>query len=135
MSLSSAHFSSREIACHHCGKNECKQELLDALEQFRHEAGDRPVFIVSGYRCPTHNHAVGGAPRSEHMAGRAADIKIVGMTGAQLEAIARQCPTIKGIGRDDHRDYIHIDVREVPARWCYAPAGGPIPYYPANKDA
>jgi uncharacterized protein YcbK (DUF882 family) len=28
---------------------------------------DRPIHILSGYRCPAHNKAVGGAPDSQHM--------------------------------------------------------------------
>ena len=35
---------------------------------------DRPIPIVSGYRDPRHNRRVGGATRSLHMAGAAADL-------------------------------------------------------------
>jgi uncharacterized protein YcbK (DUF882 family) len=44
------------------------------LEELRAALG-RPVVITSGYRCPEHNKAVGGVPRSPHMLGRAVDIE------------------------------------------------------------
>lgn len=43
------------------------------LEPLRSALG-RPVVINSGYRCPALNAAVGGAPHSLHMQGRAVDI-------------------------------------------------------------
>ncbi|MBO5249367.1 MAG: peptidase M15 [Muribaculaceae bacterium] len=33
-----------------------------------------PIYVNSGYRCPRLNKAVGGAPKSFHLQGRAADI-------------------------------------------------------------
>lgn len=35
-----------------------------------------PVYINSAYRCQSHNSAVGGASRSYHMEGIAADIRV-----------------------------------------------------------
>ena len=34
----------------------------------------KPITVNSGYRCPQLNKAVGGAPKSYHLLGRAADI-------------------------------------------------------------
>lgn len=34
-----------------------------------------PIFVSSGYRCPALNKAVGGASKSQHMLGEAADIR------------------------------------------------------------
>lgn len=39
-------------------------------------AMDLPVMVTSGYRTPEHNAKIGGAPTSDHMWGRAADIHI-----------------------------------------------------------
>ncbi len=132
MGVSSQHFKSSELACHHCGRNECTQALVDALEQFRAAAG-LPVQVNDAYRCPFHNKAVGGIDKSQHELGTAADISIVGLTGVDLERIARQCPLIKGIGRDDRNDYLHIDVRENPAQWCYGADGKQCLYYPPQE--
>lgn len=98
------------------------------LEQFRAEAG-APVQVDDAYRCPVHNAQVGGVKDSQHGLGNAADVKIAGMTGAQLEAIARRCPLVKGIGRSDFADYIHLDVGP-PREWCYSRTGAQEAYYP-----
>ena len=44
------------------------------LEPLR-QAYRRPIIINSGYRCRALNRAVGGAARSYHLSGRAADIR------------------------------------------------------------
>jgi uncharacterized protein YcbK (DUF882 family) len=136
MGATGPHFSDTELACRHCGVNACAQVLVDALEAFRARV-DRPVLVNSAYRCPEHNAQAGGAGKSEHVAGLAADIRVAGMTAAELEDVARQIPAIRGIGRDDHHDYVHIDVRPTPtvARWCYAVDGKWCGYYPPLAEA
>lgn len=132
MGATSAHFSNSEMACKcGCRANECVPELLAALEAFRAAVG-APVIVNSGYRCPAHNAAVGGAKASQHVLGRAADVRVKGRTPAELEAVARAIPAIRGIGRDDHKGFVHLDVRETPnlAAWCYSKDGGQCPYYP-----
>ena len=47
--------------------------LVLALEDVRSCYG-RPVRITSGWRCQTHNRAVGGHPQSRHLVGCAADL-------------------------------------------------------------
>lgn len=67
-------FSRSEFKCPHCGRLEGPSDrLLDALQALRTAKG-RALTIISGYRCPTKNAAVGGASNSRHMAGDAADI-------------------------------------------------------------
>src|ERR1051325_5814172 len=120
MSATGPHFSEVELSCHHCGINACQQSLVDALEAFRTLSG-KPVIVTSAYRCPQHNAEAGGAGRSEHVEGLAADIRVEGMTATQMESLARKIPAIRGIGRNDHQQYIHVDVRPTLtlARWCY----------------
>lgn len=67
------HFSRWEFACPCCGRGTAHRDLLTALERLRTEVG-RPLRIVSGYRCVSHNARVGGIPTSLHLVGRAADI-------------------------------------------------------------
>ena len=133
---SSEHFSAAELACSHCGANLCTPELCDALERIRAAVG-KPVIVNSAYRCLTHNKAVGGKPNSEHVNGLAADIRVDGVTPAELEAIARKIPIIRGIGRADHQNYIHIDVRNTLtlAQWCYDEQGKTCSYYPPRTTA
>ena len=129
MGATGPHFSDAELRCKcGCGTNGCTQSLVDALEAFRAIAG-KPVRITSAYRCPDHNKAIGGAKGSQHLKGLAADIKVTGMTAAQLEQIALQTPGIRGIGRDDHNGFLHIDTRENKAHWCYDSSGRQCTYY------
>jgi hypothetical protein len=136
MPQSSEHFSKHELACKHCGECFVEQDLLDALEAFRSVVG-APVHIHSGYRCAQHNAEIGGAKGSLHVAGRAADVSVVGKTARQLKAIAETVPRIKGFGIDDHKNYLHIDVRlsDVACLWCYSEGGKTIPYYDSQEVA
>ncbi len=124
MGLSSAHFTEDELRCRHCGVNLCKQELLDALEEFRAIVG-LPVALDCGYRCEIHNAAVGGVPGSEHTEGIAADAKVKGMSAIDMYKAALQVPAFAngGIGVAERQGYIHLDVRSTRARWCYDAAG------------
>lgn len=128
----SAHFKDYELQCKGrdcCGRvNLCKPELLAALESLRALIG-KPIYINSAYRCETHNQRIGGASHSQHVKGIAADISVHGMTAAELESAARKVESIKGIGRDDHGNYVHIDVRPIPAQWCYNSEGNTVAYY------
>jgi uncharacterized protein YcbK (DUF882 family) len=136
MSIESQHFTNQELACRHCGVNGCKQELIDALEALRVAVG-KPVQVDDAYRCPEHNAAVGGVPNSEHTCGIAADIKIAGMTAAEMYRAALAVPAfaLGGIGVAERQGYIHVDTRAQHARWCYDVAGKSCPWNPALDTA
>lgn len=53
------------------------------LQPLRASLG-RPIVVSSGYRAPQVNAAVGGAEGSDHLAGRAADIIVPGLTVEQV---------------------------------------------------
>jgi zinc D-Ala-D-Ala carboxypeptidase len=128
--MHSEHFSESELACHHCGVNGVVRELLDAMELLRTKVG-APVTVDDAYRCPIHNAAVGGAAGSQHILGRAADVRVAGKTARELYRLALQIPAIKGLGVDDHKQYLHLDVRQSGhlAHWCYSLSGHEIPFF------
>ena len=49
----------------------------------------RPVIVTSGFRSLSVNRRIGGAPRSQHTRGEAADIIIPGMKPAEVVEIIR----------------------------------------------
>lgn len=50
------------------------RELCAFLEKIRKHCGNKPIKVHSGWRAKSVNRAVGGAPRSDHITGLAADI-------------------------------------------------------------
>ena len=66
--------------------------------------------------CAEHNKSVGGAKNSKHLEGKAADIKVIGVpVGEVREYFLIKYPDRYGIGL--YPSWVHIDVRENPARW------------------
>ncbi|MEY0983305.1 MULTISPECIES: D-Ala-D-Ala carboxypeptidase family metallohydrolase [Providencia] len=116
MSKLSEHFDSNEFACKDgCGANQVESKLVEILEGVRTHF-DKPVVIVSGRRCANHNKNVGGAPKSQHLLGTAADIKVKDVTPkAVADYLESQFPDSYGIGR--YKTFTHIDVRGYKARW------------------
>jgi hypothetical protein len=115
------YFDRNEFACK-CGGKYCDgfpvepdRELLQILVETRKHFG-QPVYINSGIRCETHNKNVGGASRSQHMQGTAADIRVKGeqpkTVAAYLETLL---PNTGGIGIYDN--FVHVDVRKNQSRW------------------
>jgi hypothetical protein len=135
MGATSLHFSDHELACHHCGVNGCQPMLVAALEQLRalicsQSGRDVPLYIDDAYRCSVWNSKTpNAATHSQHVLGEAADVRAPGFSAWNLWMLAKQIPEFKGIGRADIQGYLHVDVREVPARWCYNQQGAVIPWF------
>lgn len=60
----------------------------DVLDPVREKLG-RPIVVNSGFRCPVHNRAVGGATGSQHVKGEAADITLVQGSGCRVNDLAK----------------------------------------------
>lgn len=88
---------------------------MEVLQKIRTHFG-RAVTITSAYRTPTHNKSVGGTTYSQHQYGKAADIKIAGVSPKKVAAYAETLlPRSGGIGI--YNTFTHIDVRATKSRW------------------
>ena len=90
-------------------------ELVSVLQKIRAYFG-KSCTITSAYRTPTKNKACGGSTYSQHMYGRAADVKISGVSPAKVAAYAETLLKNKG-GIGIYSTFTHIDVREAKSRW------------------
>ena len=112
----SANFRVREFACKD-GSDPIfiDSKLVTILQKIRTHFG-RAVTITSAYRTPTHNRSVNGSEFSQHTYGRAADIRVSGVSPEKIAAYAEKLlPGTGGIGV--YSTFVHIDVRSVKARW------------------
>lgn len=102
------HFSLREFECRCCHCVRLSPVLVVLLEALRAQWGN-PIIITSGYRCPPHNKEVGGAARSLHMVGQAADVMVPFSDQGAVEAFARRLGFAQVIpyGR---RNFMHLAV-------------------------
>jgi len=89
--------------------------LCTMLEVIREAIGNTPITILSGYRSEAYNRKIGGAKHSQHVQGRAADIKCANWTARQVhEAIMERrvrghLPWLGGLGL--YPTFVHVDVR------------------------
>ena len=67
------YFVREEFQCSCCGEEQMDETFLRTLNKAR-GLGDVPYTITSGYRCESHNAAVGGATHSAHKSGHGVDI-------------------------------------------------------------
>lgn len=107
--MASEHFSVAELACHHCGLQGVKKAMIDFLEDVRNEIGE-PLYVTSGYRCPTHNAEVGGASNSYHAKGLAADCYCEGLSVDKLAAVGRKLGADAAVPYYDQQ-FVHFDIR------------------------
>jgi hypothetical protein len=124
----SPHFKVREFA----GTGDVARidpKLVECLEKIRVAVG-KPVKITSGYRSWGYNSRLyrqvykKRPTLSQHCSGRAADIRITGMSGNEIARTAIDicgCNIGVGIGMGSDRNGVHIDVRGQWARWGYGP--------------
>ena len=97
-------------------------ELVQVLQAIRDHFG-APVVITSGYRTPAHNAKAGGTRFSQHLYGRAADIRVQGASVEEVAACAeRLLHGCGGVGRYPAKagraaGWVHVDTRAEKARW------------------
>lgn len=95
--------------------------LCETLEVIRERVGT-PLVIVSGYRSLEYNRRVRGARHSQHVQGRAADIRSPTVSAARVHELvlelaleriatggASRIPFLGGLGK--YPGFTHVDVR------------------------
>jgi uncharacterized protein YcbK (DUF882 family) len=110
----SDNFNRSEFECS-CGCNFDTVDvvLLESLEVIRKHFG-QPITITSACRCPKHNALVGGAQRSQHVQGRAADIQVRDTDPSKVADFAEDL----GLSVGRYNYFTHVDSRTgIPARW------------------
>jgi zinc D-Ala-D-Ala carboxypeptidase len=114
----SKNFSQREFACHcGCGGADVEPELVEHLQELRDLIG-KPVIVVSGFRCKAHNTAVEGAINSQHLVGRAGDVRVKGISPTEIARLAETIDAFRDGGISIYDTFTHLDVRpDGPARW------------------
>ncbi len=116
-------FTRREFVCRcGCGRADMEPSFMMTLQRVRNALG-RPMVVNSGFRCPDHDKAIGGA--GIHPKGLAADIRIAGETVYYLLGAA-YAMDVRGIGLKQHGPwadrFMHLDTvsgRTRPRVWTY----------------
>jgi len=124
--FASPHFERKETACHDAQNTPVPGNLRTNaqrqafnLERLRHELGDKPLPILSWYRTPAHNTAVGGASQSRHMQADATDFTtqtVNGFGASRFDAACDKVYSNGGFGRYPSGSR-HGDSRGSRARW------------------
>ena len=94
-------------------------ELIDNLNVLRQELGS-PLFVNSGYRSPEHNKNIGGSLNSQHLTGKAADIRSNEYTPKQIKEKIEELIKVgkmKQGGLSAYNTFVHYDIRGKKARW------------------
>ncbi len=127
------HFSWAEFACQDAQRTAIPQNLRAntirlcwLLEKLRHQLGDIPISVDSGYRTPERNREVGGAQDSRHTHGDAADFFAAQVdhwiaqgtapNRAAVLAIANRIFASGGVGNETSGT-LHVDARGWKARF------------------
>ena len=109
-------FSDHEFACQcGCGTGEINRDLVRVLQEVS-DNFKKPVTITSGIRCEKHNANVGGAEMSQHITGKADDFQVKDVEPSVVyKWLTEQYPKTYGMGL--YSRWVHLDVRQVKARW------------------
>lgn len=113
-------FSPEEIACKGTGKLKVDFASMDMLQGFREQVG-KPFLLNSAYRSVEHNKNVGGAKSSQHLKGKAFDIRMTNHDPNGFKKAA-QAFGWGGIGTYPQSKFIHLDTGGAGRRW-----GDPFP--------
>jgi uncharacterized protein YcbK (DUF882 family) len=107
-------FSSKELACKHCGSEGMRPEMMDILQGIRTDMG-APIFLSSGYRCAKHPVEQEKDKPGEHTHGFAVDILCYGIRALKIIQLA-QARDVKRIGvhqkGNPNGRFVHIGIAD-----------------------
>lgn len=117
-------FDLSEFECHDGSKTPAfalknLQALAKNLQVLR-DFLDKPVMVNSGYRSVAHNRRIGGKVNSQHLQGKAADIRVEGVKPAELAQVVEKLIAsgkMKQGGLGIYPTFVHYDIRGIKARW------------------
>jgi uncharacterized protein YcbK (DUF882 family) len=95
------------------------KELAIQLQYIR-EYLNEPIKLTNAYRCKEHNKSVGGSKKSQHILGKAADIKIKTILPSIVYDLIEDFVKkgyIKQGGVGKYKTFTHYDIRGYKARW------------------
>lgn len=116
-------FKQSEFVCK-CGK--CKDipkhlkdniwYLSNELEKIRTALG-KPIIINSGIRCVSHNKKIGGVKNSQHILGKAVDIRVKNMKAKDLYNFIKKLNSMKLVYIGymqlyEKEGFVHYDIRD-----------------------
>lgn len=113
------HFNVKEFRCKCGGTHDTliDTELVEKLEKLHKTLKCSKIIINSGYRCKSHDIAVGGSGYGQHTKGTAADIMGYGQDGkpinSKIVSCAAQDLDFSGIANiDKYYTSTHVDVAD-----------------------
>ncbi len=114
--FSRSEFACKGICC--CGASSpIDDSLVEGLQELRDILG-HPLKVTSGFRCVTRNKEIGGAEKSMHIYGKAADISCTKVSPKDLARAAEDVEVFKNGGIGTYSQWVHVDIRSNgPARW------------------
>jgi uncharacterized protein YcbK (DUF882 family) len=93
-------------------------ELAENLQILRDEIGR--IDLTNAYRCKEHNADVGGSTSSQHLLGKAADIKSKKLSPSEIAEVVdglMKSERFKAGGMGRYNTFVHVDIRGFIARW------------------
>ena len=93
-------------------------ELAENLQVLRDTVGR--LDLTNAYRCKDHNADVGGAVNSQHLKGKAADVKSSVMSPSEIAVVVddlMKSEKFKLGGVGIYNTFTHVDIRGSRVRW------------------
>ena len=111
--LLSKNLNSKETACKcGCGFGDTfgliDPQLVIGFQVLRDTLGT-PLHINSGARCFKHNNKIGGSQNSQHLIGKALDVRSDIYTPSEIAAFASQIPIFYNGGIGTYKTFVHLD--------------------------